>query len=186
MSSGHEVAQGPLRVLMVGSLSDEKDPSLALRAVSNVRGAELRYVGDGPLADRLVEEAKQLGMSESVHFTGSVEDVQPHFAWAHVLVLTSMTEGLPGVIVEASAAGVPVVSVDVGGVREAVLDGVSGFVVGRDESALSDRLAALDSNRDLLVTMGDAGRKHVLENFLLDQTIERYKSLLVAGVPASS
>ena len=123
-TSRHDVAPGPLRVLMVGNLSSEKDPSLALRAVSVVGGAELRYVGDGPLTDGLAEEAKRLGISQRVQFTGSVDDVRPHLEWAHVLILTSLTEGLPGVILEASAAGVPVVSVDVGGVREAVLDGV--------------------------------------------------------------
>lgn len=185
-SSNHEMAPGPLRVLMVGSLSAEKDPSLALRAVSSVAQAELRYVGDGPLTDELVDEAARLGMTGRVHFTGSVDDVQPHFAWAHVLLLTSVTEGLPGVILEASAAGVPVVSVDVGGVREAVIDGVSGYVVDRDARALSDRLSFLDTNRDLLVSMGDSGRQNIVENFQLDQAIDSYKTLLVDGVPSST
>ena len=63
---------------------------------------------------------------------------------------------------------------------------MSGYVVGRDESQLSDRLGVLDANRDLLVTMGDAGRRHVMENFSLDRTIDRYKSLLVSRVPRSS
>jgi glycosyltransferase involved in cell wall biosynthesis len=169
---------GPLKVILLGSLSPEKDPSLALRAVSALPNALLRFVGSGPLAASLERQSDERGMSGRVEFVGSVEDVRPHLEWAHVLILTSRTEGLPGAILEASAAGRPVVAVDVGGVREAVIDGQTGFVTGRDVDELIDRLRQLDEDRDLLSKMGAQGRRHIYENFMIDDIIERYRSAL--------
>ena len=171
---------GPLRVLMVGSLTTEKDPALALRAVAQVNNAILRYVGDGPLDEELGEAAANLGISEKVEFVGSVSDVVPHLEWADVLILTSRSEGLPGAILEASAAAVPTVGVDVGGVGEAVLDGVSGYVTRRSANELAAALTNLDSDRQHLAEMGEAARQHVFSKFLLDDIIEHYAELLAS------
>ena len=169
---------GPLRVVMVGSLTSEKDPSLALRAVAAIEDAHLRFVGDGPLAASLGRHSDELGMADRVEFVGSVNDVSVHLEWAHLLILTSLTEGLPGAILEASAAGLPVVAVDVGGVREAVLDGETGFVTGREVSELVDRLRRLNEDRGLLSKMGQEGRRYISENFLIEDVVERYHSVL--------
>jgi glycosyltransferase involved in cell wall biosynthesis len=117
-------------------------------------------------------------MSGRVEVVGSVEDVRPHLEWAHVLILTSRTEGLPGAILEASAAGRPVVAVDVGGVREAVIDGQTGFVTERDVDELTNRLRHLDEDRELASKMGAQGRRHICENFMIDDIIERYRAAL--------
>ncbi|HEX5694851.1 MAG TPA: glycosyltransferase, partial [Acidimicrobiia bacterium] len=128
---------GQLRVVMVGSLSEEKDPSLALRTIARVPSTLFRVVGAGPLAERLREEARQLGVEDRVELVGAVDDVVPHLQWADILLLTSRTEGLPGAILEAGAASVATVALDVGGVREAVGDGVTGIVVAPgDEDGL--------------------------------------------------
>ncbi len=165
---------GPLRVLMVGSLSDEKDPELALEATAAIPSAHLRFVGEGPLRGRLMARAAPLNMDGRIEFTGSVDDVTPHLEWAHVLVLTSKSEGLPGAILEASAAGVPTVGVDVGGVREAVADGVSGYITSRSSGEITEALHRLDQDRRLLVEMGEAARDHAERNFMLDQVVETY------------
>jgi len=165
---------------MVGSLTTEKDPALAQRAVAQVDNAVLRYVGAGPLEQELREAATSLGISERVEFVGSVSDVVPHLEWADVLILTSRSEGLPGAILEASAAEVPTVAVDVGGVGEAVLDGVSGFVTKRSASELAAALTNLDSDRQCLTKMGEAARHHVFSKFLLDDVIARYADLLIS------
>lgn len=167
-----------LRVLMVGSLTDEKDPLLALDAVARVPEAVLRYVGSGPLRDELSARAASMGMSERVEFVGSVSDVTPHFEWGDVLLLTSKTEGLPGATLEASAAGLAIVAVDVGGVREAVIDGETGYVTDRDDEALSTRLRELKSDRNLLLTMGHRGHMYVREQFRIDKVIEDYRNAL--------
>ena len=171
---------GPLRVLMVGSLTTEKDPALAQLAVAQVDNAVLRYVGVGPLEQELREAATTLGISERVEFVGSVSDVAPHLEWADVLILTSRSEGLPGAILEASAAEVPTVAVDVGGVGEAVLDGVGGYVTKRSASELAAALTNLDSDRQRLTKMGEAARHYVFSKFLLDDVIDRYADLLIS------
>ncbi len=176
--SGQRPSSEGLRVLMVGSLTGEKDPMLALDAVAPVSGAVLRYVGAGPLRDELATRAASIGMTERVEFTGSVSDVGPHLEWGDVLILTSKTEGLPGAILEASAAGLTVVAVDVGGVREAVIDDETGYVTARSREALSSRLRELDSDRELLSNMGRRGRLHVRENFLIDNVIKQYRDVL--------
>lgn len=179
----HRPFEGPLRVVMVGSLTPEKDPVTALRSVAALPDGLLRLVGDGPLEPALREEAIRLGVTDRVEFTGSVSDVTPHLEWAHVLILTSLSEGLPGAILEAGAVGIPTVTVDVGGVREAVVDQVSGFVTSRDEADVVRALEKLDFDRGLLEQMGSAARSHVRSQFELEKVIRRYAEVLreVAG-----
>lgn len=113
---------GSLRVVMVGSLSEEKDPILALESVAAVPDAVIRFVGSGPLMDQVRSEAEKVGVDERVEMIGAVDDVASQLEWASVLILTSHTEGLPAAILEAGASSVPAVAVDVGGVREAIVD----------------------------------------------------------------
>jgi glycosyltransferase involved in cell wall biosynthesis len=169
---------GPLRILMVGSLSREKDPELALAALTFLTEARLRFIGDGPLRDELEQIASRVGVSDRVEFTGSVQDVTPHLEWAHVLLLTSRSEGLPGAILEAGAAGIPTVAVDVGGVTEAVSDGVGGFVTERDPHAIAAALSKLDDDRALLEQMGSQARAETRERYAMDRVIDRYARLL--------
>ena len=174
-----EAPEGPLRVLMVGSLTPEKNPQQALRVVSEVPSARLRFLGDGPLRGDLEVEARSLGMTDRVEFSGSVTDVTPHLAWAHVLILTSHSEGLPGAILEAGAAGVPAIAVDVGGVREAVEDQVGGFVSMPEDEALIEALKTLDADRERLAQMGKAAREHVMSHFRMDDVVQRYADALI-------
>jgi glycosyltransferase involved in cell wall biosynthesis len=180
---GRGDADGPLRILMVGSLSHEKDPGLALSAVVRLPQAKLRFVGDGPLRDELVELSDQLGVSDRVEFMGSVQDVNPHLEWAHVLLLTSRSEGLPGAILEAGAAGIPTVAVDVGGVSEAVTDGAGGFVTERDPDAIAAALTKFDEDRTLLAQMGSQARADAREKYAMDPVVDRYARLLAGLGP---
>jgi glycosyltransferase involved in cell wall biosynthesis len=175
-----EPLDGSLRVVMMGSLSDEKDPLLAVRVVARVPGIRLRLVGGGPLEAQVHREVEALGVGDRVELAGVVEDVTPHLEWANVLLLTSRTEGLPGAILEAGAASVPAVAVDVGGVREAVSDGVSGFVVDRDGGidGLSSALSKLATDPELVRRMGRAARLHIKERFAMDPIVAGYAARL--------
>jgi len=133
-------------------------------------------VGSGPLEARLAERADELGLADRVDFIGSVDDVYPHLLWADALLLTSKTEGLPGVVLEAAATSTPTVGVDVGGVGEAIKSGVTGLVVDRDVEALVAAIETLDHAE--LRNMGDAARKHVETEFAFDQTVQRYSEIL--------
>jgi glycosyltransferase involved in cell wall biosynthesis len=170
---------GPLRVVVIGSLSDEKDPLLAVRTVASVPGVRLRIVGSGPLEEIVREEVELLGFADRVELAGAVDDVIPHLAWAGVLLLTSRTEGLPGAILEAGAASLATVAVDVGGVREAVADGVTGFVVDRgDSSGLRQALSTLAADPALVRRMGGAARLHIKERFAMDHIVALYAAHL--------
>ena len=172
-------AEGPLRTVMIGSLSDEKDPLLAVRTIARVPGVLLRMVGGGPLSDRVKEEVVSLGLEDRVELIGAVDDVVPHLEWAHILLLTSRTEGLPAAILEAGAASVASVAVDVGGVRETLSDQVSGLVVPReDEAALADAVARFAADPELVARMGLAARLHMKQRFAMDHIVSGYAARL--------
>ena len=173
---------GPIRILMVGALSKEKDPAVALDVLAGAGSGVLRLVGTGPLRQFLSARASALGLAERVELVGGVDDVAPHFQWADILLLTSRTEGLPAAILEAGAAGVPTVAYSVGGVAEAVRDGVTGILARPgDLGALVAGVQRLDADRGLLSEMASAARRHVRENFRIDRAIDEYARLLTAN-----
>lgn len=177
------------RLLFLGSLSNEKDPQAALDvtveslAHSPVR---LRMVGDGPLRAGVATRVESLGLGEVVELTGSVDDVTPHLAWADILILTSRTEGLPGAILEAGAAGVPCVAFDVGGVSETMTAGVTGSIVPpRDVGSMVAEIGRLADNPGVREQMGHEARRFIRERFTLAHSIDRhheiFSELLGAG-----
>lgn len=176
-------APGPLRAVFVGSLSTEKDPCLAVAAIAATARTRLRVVGSGPLVAETEARARDLGVADRVELVGPTDDVGSELERAHVLLLTSRTEGLPGVIMEAAAAGLPTVAVDVGGVSEVVIDGRTGFVVDRDPSAVARALDRLDDDRALLADLGLAARAGAEARFTLDAAIDRYAGALAGIVP---
>lgn len=174
---------GPLNILYLGSLSNEKNPLAALAAVGLMEcPVALRMVGDGPLRASIEEESARFGYPLEV--TGPADDVREHLRWADALVLTSRTEGLPGVILEASAAGVPVVAFGVGGVPEAVENGVTGFVIDPgDEKAMALALDRLARDEVLRLSLAKSGKALVRSHFLLPQALERYVAALDGLLP---
>lgn len=169
---------GSLRVLYLGSMSPEKNPFAAVEAVSLMESpVVLRMVGDGPLLDALHERSRH--GEPRLEVVGPSNEVGEHLAWADALVLTSKTEGLPGVILEASASGIPVVAFGVGGVSEAVADGESGFVITPDDVAGMARvLDLLARDHELRRTMGDAGRSRIEDGFTMSKAVSRYVRVL--------
>lgn len=150
--------------------------------------AHILVVGDGPLRSGLEELSRALGIAERTHFTGFREDVGVIYAASDAVALTSANEGTPVSVIEAQAAGLPVVSTDVGGVRDVVADGASGFVVDRgDVAAVADRLARLAGDRDLAARLGAAGRDRALARYgvprLVGDVDRLYRELLEQAVP---
>jgi len=115
---------GPV-VVTIGALADEKRVDLAVRTVAQLPDARLLVVGDGARRRALEALGTEL-LGGRVQFTGSVDDVRPAYHAADVVLLTSSTEGMPGVLVEAGMAGVPVVASDVGAVPWLLDRGVRG------------------------------------------------------------
>ncbi len=149
-------------VLVLGALSPEKNVGAAIDALGHLEGASLLIAGDGPERDTL-ERIAAARLDTRVRFLGVVSEPQRVLAAADVLLLTSRTEGMPGVAIEAGLSGLPVVATDVGAVREVVLDGSTGRVVPQgDEGAL---VAALVDALRQRGTFGHAARKHCLAAF---------------------
>jgi glycosyltransferase involved in cell wall biosynthesis len=114
-------------------LSDEKNPELWVKSAELVsqheKNAYFVVVGDGPLRERLESMAASLGIQSKVLFLGKRQDIPDLLAMMDVFVLTSKVEGLPNVLIEAQALGVPVVATHVGGVAEVFENGVTGVLV---------------------------------------------------------
>jgi glycosyltransferase involved in cell wall biosynthesis len=143
-------------VLSVGRLSREKaqvDLIAAFKhldAIDNSNRARLIFVGDGPERQRLETKAASLGISQRVVFTGEVNDVQPFYAAADVMVLPSHSEGSPYVLLEAMAANLAIVATAVGGVPEMVEDQKSALLVpASDPQAMAIAIDCILSDPEL-------------------------------------
>lgn len=141
-------------VSMVAGLRAAKNHELALNAFARVSvsrpGTVLLLIGDGPRRDEIARLVSRLSADHDVRLLGRRDDAQAILAASDVLLLSSHHEGLPVVVMEALAAGVPVVATDVGGIREVVEPGRTGFLVpSSDEAALAAALVtALDGGLD--------------------------------------
>lgn len=179
-------------ILHVGRLVEKKGTADLLRAFAVVLGAHpearLAIVGDGPLRGALEVLAGELGLGAAVNFAG----FQPVGEWmrrAAVLAAPSVTardgdaEGLPTVIVEGAASGLPVVGTLHSGIPEALLDGVNGFVVPEgDVAGLAARLGELLGSAELRARMGAAGRALMEERFDAAGQIRRLEGLYDGAV----
>lgn len=157
---------GPCRVVMTARFGAQKDHPALLRAVAQVPHIHLTLIGDGELLPAARALAARLGVQDRVAFLGRRSDVPELLRQADVFALISHYEGFPISILEAMRAGLPVIASDVGGVREAVQDGVNGLLVPRgDTAALVSALQALSSDEALRRAMGAASRERFVGEF---------------------
>jgi glycosyltransferase involved in cell wall biosynthesis len=176
----------------LGRMTEIKRADVLLAAFTRLRetvpDAHLLVVGDGPLREELEALARELGVAASCHFTGFRSDVGSIYAAADAVVLTSANEGTPVSVIEAQAAGLPVVSTDVGGVRDIVADGRSGFVVAPgDVDAVAERLGRLAHNPALRAELGRAGRERTGTRYSVPRLVRDvdllYRELLDQAEP---
>jgi glycosyltransferase involved in cell wall biosynthesis len=153
------------------------------RVAADVPRAHLLLAGDGPLRAQLEAEAVSLGIDERTHFVGLQQDVAPVYAACDVVALCSANEGTPVSLIEALAAGVPVVSTDVGGVGDVVRADETGLLVpAGDVPALGDALARLADDEALHARLAaeapaDVRARYSVER-LVDDVDELYRRLL--------
>ncbi|MBI4775905.1 MAG: glycosyltransferase [Deltaproteobacteria bacterium] len=138
----------------------------------------LLLVGDGPLKQWLVEKARDLAIEERVVFTGTSHQVPELMSAMDVFVLPSLWEGLPLVIGEAMAAGVPVVGTDVGGVGELVIDGETGYLIPPGQpQAIREAVESVLEQPDRTRVMVENARKHVEKLFSTSDHTSRLHDL---------
>jgi glycosyltransferase involved in cell wall biosynthesis len=179
-----------LVVISLGSLTWDKDPLAHLSVTARV-GPSLPklvhvFVGDGPLRRRLEDEIAARGLAERVLVLGSRSDVGDVLVASDAMLLASRTEGLPACVIEAGACGVPVVGYALGGVAEAVLDGVTGSLCRPgDIDGLAHSLRSLLEDEERRNRFGQAGRDRIRSEFdirdIAPRYLRLYEELLVAS-----
>ena len=169
-------------VIHIGRLCKSKGQHLLLQAAANLHqlGQEAVYfiVGkdleqDGAYLQYLKDLAQELGINQSVHFLGHRSDIPQLLALSDLLVLPSYTEGLPLVILEAMAAGLPVIATPVGGIPEVVIHQETGFLVPVENvQALGNAILRLLQNPLLRNEMGNKGLEMVNKDFSVEKMCE--------------
>ena len=176
--------EGPLRLLFVGRLVPQKGLDVLFRALSSLKDHgdwTLTIAGEGPLKDELARAVRGLHLGDRVVFRGWLErDHLPAvYKDADVFVLPSRDEGMPNAMLEAMAAGTPVVGSRVAGIEEVVMDGETGFLIApEDAEGLADALRTLIEDRDKTYALGQAARKRAERQYDWTITAEAYFSLL--------
>jgi glycosyltransferase involved in cell wall biosynthesis len=170
----------------VGHLVEQKRPERALDVLAGVHAlgqpAHLVIVGDGPLRDALAQEVRSRGLEASVSMLGHRNDVERVFGGVDLVLLTSDVEGIPGVAIEATMTGCPVVTFPLGGVSQVVVDGETGIVLDRSDTTLMAR-RVVDLLRDdaLRQTMSAQARRRSPE-FSATETAKIYAEFLTECV----
>jgi glycosyltransferase involved in cell wall biosynthesis len=174
------------RILMVGRLAPPKRPDLAVRAMAELRrahpGARLDVVAHGPLRAETEALVRELGLGDTVRLLGKREDVPELLSRAQCFLLTSDYEGCPYSVLEAMAAGVPVVSTRVGGLAELVSDGETGLLADPGSPAsVAEALGRILDDPGRASALGEAGRRRVRERFsrerMVRETVSLYESI---------
>ncbi|MDJ0843284.1 glycosyltransferase [Crocosphaera sp.] len=187
----------PIKLLTVARLVEKKGLEYSIKAVSKVikdnpdRRINYRIIGKGSLRKNLVQLIEQLGVSPQIQLLGGMSqtEVKKVYNDSHIFILSSITasngdqEGLPTVLQEAQAIGLPILSTLHSGIPETIVDGKSGFLVPeKDVDALTQKLDYLVKNPQVWPEMGMQGRKFVETNYnmdkVMDQLVEIYEQIL--------
>jgi len=174
-----------------GRLSPEKGFTFLIKAATRVirrhpRSAFVLF-GEGALRDRLARQIAASGLGPHFYLAGFRRDLDKFFPHLDLLVLPSLTEGLPNVALEALAARVPVVATAVGGTPEAIEDGVNGYLVPPcDPGALANRISEVLGDPRALRTMGARGRPKVKNQFSFGGLAAAYQQLFEELIPGTA
>ncbi|REE57520.1 glycosyltransferase involved in cell wall biosynthesis [Paenibacillus taihuensis] len=169
--------------LAVGRLCEAKDYPTLLRSFNQVvkqnSHCQLLIVGDGVDRHMLEEMSSSLGLDDKIRFLGIREDIPRIMNASDAYVMSSLWEGMPMVLLEASACELPMVATDVGGNREVVKEGISGYLArASDSDHLAERMMKLMSlstkDRD---HMGEKAREYVMKHYEMDAIIAKWEAL---------
>lgn len=172
------LASGTELALAVGNLYPVKDHATLLQAAALRSGLAVAIAGRGGEEQRLRALAGALGVADRVRLLGLRDDVARLLAAADVFVQPSRSEGLPLAVLEAMAAGLPVVASRVGGIHEAVVDGETGLLVGPGEpDVLAAAIARVLDTPGWREALGHEGRVRVEQEFSVARMAQRYRAL---------
>lgn len=177
--------------LSVGRFVDKKAPYYTILAMKKVTqkhpDAKLYMVGDGPLLNACVNLVSYLKLDNNVIFLGVLnhEQLISYYTKVKAFVQHSVTaangdmEGTPVAILEASAAGIPVISTKHAGIPDVIIDNNTGFLVEEhDVEGMAEKMIKLFDNPQLAETMGKAGRKNTFENYRMERHIDKLNKVI--------
>jgi colanic acid/amylovoran biosynthesis glycosyltransferase len=183
-------AGGAFRILCIGRLVPSKGQHLLVAAVERLvaRGVDVRLelVGDGPDRESLQREAAERGVAGNVVFHGAVnqDGIRSLYAQADCFCLPSFAEGIPVVLMEAMACGVPCVTTHITGVPELIASGEDGLLVApSDVDGLVEAIVRLQADPNLRARLGAAGRQRVVAEYELEQSVSRLAEVFRGRVP---
>ncbi|MEX1112778.1 MAG: glycosyltransferase family 4 protein [Candidatus Andersenbacteria bacterium] len=176
-----------VKILFIGRLIPRKGFQRVVQALPEVRKRvrepfEVEVVGTGTHQLVLDQLAEELGVSDLIRYVGLVpyDQLEKSYQYADIFVLTSLSEGMPSVILEAMGCGLPVIASDVGGNNEIVKEGENGFLIqGEDAETLADRLTELIDNKELRERMGKRSREMAL-SYDWKNIMKQYNDLYLA------
>lgn len=163
---------------MVSRLDPAKGVDIAIRALPALENVTLTIIGDGPERAKLEALAEELRVAGRIRWAGYRPDVYSLLPAFDVFVQSSRFEGLPTTVMEAMAAGLPVVATDVGGTPEVVEDGTTGLLVPpADPATLAQAITCLLEDADLRLAMGRAGYERAVKMFSVEQMVHQTEAL---------
>jgi len=180
---------GDILVGCVANYRDVKGLDGVIDAVAGLIGdglpLRLELVGDGDLRPQLERQIRSLGLEERICLHGAVLDVEPLYPAFDIVVQGSLREGLPNVLLEAGAAGRPIVATAAGGTPEIVIDGQSGLLVPvNDRVALAAAIRRVATDPTLRDQLGAGAREHVSTAFGMDRFVAEFADLYETLVAA--
>lgn len=173
------------KLLFIGRLAPEKGLPVLFEAVARLDGVTLDVIGDGPDRKMLEERARALNMSRRVRFHGyqTQQQVREFLRLADVFAVASFTEGVPIALMEAMAAGVPVVATCVGGIPELVRDEQTGLLVlPGDADAAANAIRRLLEDPGLRHRLATAGRKKIEQDFDIEAECRKLAAILTRAL----
>jgi glycosyltransferase involved in cell wall biosynthesis len=184
---------GPLNVLYIGRMVPVKGQALLVDAIEELRrsglNVEATLLGDGARRERLQRTVRERHLEDVVKLPGAVgqDEIRMYYAQADIFVLPSFAEGVPGVLMEAMAMGLPVVTTRIAGIPELVEDGYNGLVVapGRVD-VLVDAVQRLAADADLRRQMGDRGRAKVVAEYSIEPSAAHMREMFAWVVARNS
>jgi glycosyltransferase involved in cell wall biosynthesis len=179
-----QLGAGPFRPLWIcpARLETQKGHATLIDALARIQSKSIEFVavlaGDGSLRESLAARVREAGLSDRVHMPGAVDPLGPWLTACDACVLPSLWEGLPLVVLEALARGKPVVASRVGGVPDAIEDGVTGRLVPPgDPDALAAVLEDFHRRADAAVRLGHAGAERICESFTWEKVVESFETV---------
>lgn len=164
----------------VGRLAASKGHQFLFQAIKKIleirknQPVKLLVIGEGKDKEKLIKYAKVLNLEKNVIFTGYREDVEKLMALMDIFVLTSLREGLPRVLVQAAAVGMPSIAFNIDGISEIIKDNYNGFLINpRDVEQLTNRIIKYMDNKELILFHGQKGREFVKGKWSIEDMVKR-------------